>query len=81
MNREQLIEYVEKRYPEGSYYLDFHDGKSFHKRKHEVRISPSLSTVWVGDRFVFYNRKWVDNCDEFGNIIPYKETDKIVEIW
>ena len=80
MTQKQKLEYAKKRYPIGSYYFCPYNG-----RVYEVKYSPRIHesvNVDGGKGYLYHSqkRKWAENCDKYGKIIPYVE-NKIIELW
>lgn len=82
MKISELKKYAEKRYPENSYYKEvaykqFQVGRALH-----VFQSDNKGIYCgFGYLYTFKDKIWAENCDENGNVIPYLETEKVMELW
>lgn len=82
MTKKESLEYAKKRYPLDSYYICPWKNNVF-KSKNDFRISDIEENrdVFEYSSYAFYKGVWAENCDQNGNIIPYIETEKTLELW
>lgn len=81
MIEQELLKYAKKRYPLGSYYVSNWESKVSKVTSDFLYSEAENSIHESGKNYVFYKNKWAENCDKNGNIIPYVETEKIIELW